>query len=260
MRSTFAALLLFLSAGSQAAGAEPPQSANEWFQGNRIVVKSTQPPGKDFSSVTMLTAANGDSEIQTSGTSEGRQFSGTLMIVSGSRMLASGLPISPGSEIDTLDIPVLQVQIALKLLARAFPGGPRSIHGETPINVSETVKPLEVATPSASGAFPPPWSISGKATETSGRISFVLAFSIQGQEQPLTISGTWERLTTAPAFPDSQPIAGWRVFALGPYSRTDPAGGTIYDYGAQEITTGFKILGEVRADAKRRTGAGPRLQ
>jgi len=191
----------------------------------------------------------GDARIEASGLAGGQSYSGTLMLISGSRMLTKDVPISPGAEIDALDGPVLQVRLVLELLARAFPGGPGTLTSPRVIDVSEPTNAISVNTQSAGGEFRAPWTLKGTARPDAAGKSFDLAFVAAGDEQPIKIGGSWSDAAKPPGLPDSFSVEGWRVFALGPHSRPSKSGGTIYEYGAQEILKKFATLGEVRRDA-----------
>jgi len=210
---------------------------------------------RDYSAVTMVTSSNGDVRIQSDTSADGKTTSVQLFLVGGRILLAKGGEITPGAEIDVIDAPVLKVQLALKLLARAIPSGASAVRSVRPIQISELKEPIEVSTTSASGQYQPPWSLRGTVKRESGtRVSFSLIFGFKDAPQPITISGFWEQTKPAPVFSDSLSVVGWRSFTIGPYSKQD-AGGTIYDYGAQEMSRQFKTLGEARAEAKKRGDA-----
>lgn len=229
--------------------------ADDWFTPTRVEVRQELLLRRDHSTVTMVTARNGDVQIHVAGSQEGKALSGDMFVIGGRILLAKGIELVPGAEIDAVDVPVLQVQLALKLLARAVPSGPAGVDGSQQIDVSEEKEPVEVGTSSASGAFAPPWSLRGPVRrETPNRVSFKFTFNFRGAPQPVTLSGFWERKIPAPSFPDSLSVAGFRAFTLGPYSRQD-AHGTVFDYGAQEMHQGFKTLGDIRAASKKRGGS-----
>jgi hypothetical protein len=196
----------------------------------------------------MAVTKNGDGRIETSGSRGGKSYAGSLMLISGNRMLARDLPMVPGAEIDALDGPVLEVNLALELLAKAFPRGPESLTTPQTVNVSEPKEPIKVSTRSASGEYPAPWTLKGSARSESSAKSFDFAFRPSGVKQAFRIVGSWAQTAKPPDLPDSLPVNGWRVFSLGPYSK-QTSGGTIHDYGAQEIGKEFVTLGDVRRDA-----------
>ncbi|MGZ5165484.1 MAG: hypothetical protein ACXWCQ_33735, partial [Burkholderiales bacterium] len=62
----------------------------------------------------------------------------------------------------------------------------------------------------------------------------------------------WER-GVFPTFLDSQSLVGWRTFHLGVH-QSNQNGGTVMDYGAQEIPAGFATVGALRRYAKQHGG------
>ena len=196
----------------------------------------------------MSVTRGGDARIESSGFSEGKSFAGSLMLISGNRMLTKDVPIEPGAEIDALDGPVLQARLALELLSRAAPGGPATLASAQAINVSDAKDSIKINTASAGGEFPAPWTLKGTVKPDGSGSVFELTFSCAGFKEPMKMSGTWVVRAIPLELPDTLSIQGWRVFSLGPYSKRDSSG-TIYDYGAQEIRKKFRTLGEVRHDA-----------
>lgn len=233
----------------------PSLLADDWFSPTTVSVRITVPPHRDFSSTSIEVAGNGDSRIQTSTFVSGKVSSGTLLVISGNYLLVKGVELKTGAEIDALDAPALEVQTVLKLLAHAVPEGPASIAGIRAIDVKEQTRAIEIATQSASGGYPAPWSLTGSVRRDSGSVlSFAVTFKFAGGTDALTMTGDWQKSSTPSQFTDSLSVAGWRAFHLGPQQSTQ-GGSTILDYGAQEIPGGFTTLGQVRAYAKRKKGA-----
>jgi hypothetical protein len=225
-------------------------AADDWFAPTRVVIRTGMLLHRDYLSVTMITSASGDTRIDVKTFANGKTRAGQLLLVGGRILLVKDVEITPGAEIDAVDAPALEVQLALKLLAKAVPSGPSAVTSTWPIQLSDQNEPIEVSTPSASGEYQAPWTLrGGLKRESSARVSFNLTFAFKGAPQPLTISGSWKQTNPAPVFPDSLSVIGWRAFKLGPYSKQD-AGGTILDYGAQELPHQFRTLGEARAEAK----------
>ena len=208
----------------------------------------------DNSTVTFTNAASGDMQIEFAGSSNGAHQAGKMIVVGGRILVANGLEFRPGAEIDTLDAPTLEVQLALKLLSKAVPGGPTQVKASQVISLEQQKDPIEVATPSASGAYAVPWSLTGRIVRgAQDRLSFTLTFTCKEAPGSITIAGMWEKTSPAPVLPDNLSLVGWRAFKIGPYTKQQ-AGGTIFDYGAQELPNKFETLGQARAAAAK-TGA-----
>src|SRR5262249_3956844 len=130
-----------------------------WFHPSEVTVTMSVTPGGGFSRVTMFVMKGNDARIEVSGNADGKSYTGSLMIVSGNRMLARNVPMEHGMEIDALDGPVLQVRLVLELLGRAFPGGPATLTAARVVDVKEMTEPVKVNTASAGGEYPAPWTL-----------------------------------------------------------------------------------------------------
>jgi hypothetical protein len=226
---------------------------SDWFNPTRVTLRSGVLLHADYSLVTFTNSANGDVRIEVASAFAGKSEKGEMIVVGGKILLAKDLEFSPGAEIDTLDGPTLEVQLLLKLLSKAVPGGPSQARLSQVVALKQQNEPIEVSTRSASGTYPVPWSLNGSLKrEGSNRLAFTLTFTFLQAPGPISFAGTWEKASVAPVLPDSMSVVGWRAFKIGPYSKQD-SHGTIFDYGAQELSTKFKTLGEARAAAK--TGA-----
>jgi hypothetical protein len=223
----------------------------EWFKPTRISVTTTTPPAKDYSHVDMSMTKSDDARIDVSGSGDGKNYSGSLILVAGNRLLTRGVEIEPGAEIDALDVPVLEVRLACELLARALPNGPRSVTSRMAVNLRDRQDPVKINTASATGEYQTPWSLNGTVRPDGTGRAFDLVFGCAGMDRNMHIVGRWTMAALALELPDSMSAAGWRVFALGPYSKQDGRG-TILDYGAKEIHSKFTTLGDVRRDAVNR--------
>ena len=221
-----------------------PALADDWFDVTRMEVHSGVLLSGQSSIVTIVNAANGDFHLRTD--------DGEMYVIGGQILLAKGVEMSLGKEIDAVDAPGLQVQLALKLLEKAVPAGPSSVRTTKSIDVSEATEPIEVATPSAGGAYAAPWQLKGTVKRVDAkRVAFDFQFKVEQAAQPFMLSGTWERATPKPVFSDLLNISAWRAFTLGPHE-TKSGRGTILDYGAQELPKRFATLGDARTAAKKR--------
>jgi hypothetical protein len=86
---------------------------------------------------------------------------GETLLVGGRVVLSRGFAGDPelGS---SLDAPALMMQLALRLLERAEPGGPARITEDRDIDLVEEVSPILLESYSATGGFQAPWSLRGR--------------------------------------------------------------------------------------------------
>jgi hypothetical protein len=134
--------------------------------------------------MSIVNASNGDFLL--------KDGAGEMMVVGGRILLAKNVDMVAGAEIDALDMPALEMRLAMTLLEKGVPAGPGSVRAQQPVNVSESSEPLEVSTPSAGGQYPAPWSLHGMVTRVdASHLSFKLTFDFNQAPQPVIISGTW---------------------------------------------------------------------
>jgi hypothetical protein len=88
----------------------------------------------------------------------GEVEAGETLLVGGRAVLSRGFASEPelGS---SLDAPALMMQLALRLLERAEPGGPAEITEAREIEVLEETSPIELESYSAVGGFKAPWAL-----------------------------------------------------------------------------------------------------
>ena len=87
---------------------------------------------------------------------------GDLLLVGGRAVLSRGFGERQAELGASLDAPALMMQLALRLLERAEPGGPSRIMGVTEIDVEDEINPILLDTQTAMGGFQPPWSLQGE--------------------------------------------------------------------------------------------------
>lgn len=181
---------------------------------------------------------------------DGKHIEGKLIIVSGRMMLAKGLDLKEGYEIDAADGPGLMMQLLLNMLDHITPDGPQVITADYSVNHIEHEKSIKVSTSSASGEFGVPWTAKGKLNkENNNIISFKINFesSISSEHKfTITMEGTWKSLELEP-LSDMMSLDGWKLYSIGPYSKKFESG-TIFDYGAQNVISGAVTLGDLREE------------
>jgi len=141
-------------------------------------------------------------------------------------MLTRGLTLDPEYRMDTLDEAALWLQLVIRILDRAFPGGPTSVVGSQPIKATHDTKGIHVNTSGATGDFSPPWKATGKANrKDNSTVDFDLNFlwymkskPQQKSSQPskltgkvnrkISISGLWQKNDNA-ILPDDMSLNGW---------------------------------------------------
>lgn len=244
--------------------ATPPPRAASWEALNEFNIRASSTGSTNRVSWRGLAAAGGrDLRIDMEQSSGGKSESGMLLLVAGDTLLAKGISLPAGAEIDVLDAPVLTLQLVTRLLATVLPGGPAGVRGTVKIDHVERESPISVGTASAGGSIPTPWYLRGSVTRAGGgRIDFDLQLfqgdALAASSSPaLTYSGSLAT-STRPPFLDSMSLAGWQAFALGPRTTQDGSA-KILDYGATPTVSPAGTVAKLRTqiEARRRAEADP---
>lgn len=177
-----------------------------------------------------------------------RRQQGEIMLVDGQAMLTRGLEPANDYEIDLLDGPLLTHQLLLALLARSVPTGPDKLAGKRKIDYREKRQTLEVATPSALGTFPPPWTVTGNLIRKSREsVHFALNFAYQigNLKTGMQLEGEWRKSRQPPQIDPALPLAGWQLYRLGTIE-FEQEGRKMQDYAAKPQNMTAATLGELR--------------
>lgn len=187
-----------------------------------------------------------------------RRQQGDIMLVDGQAMLLRGLEPASGYEIDLLDGPLLTHQLLLALLARSHPAGPDKVTGTRKIRHSEKQQTLEVATPSAIGTFPPPWTVTGKLVRKDRetlRFALQFAYQIGSLKTGMQFEGEWRKSRQPPQIDPALPLAGWRLYRLG-VIEYEQEGRKMHDFAAQPQNLTAETLGDLRKTLVSETPGG----
>ena len=183
-------------------------------------------------------------------------------MVGGRVLITNGLALEEGYEIDAVDAPFIYGILTAQLLGRAFPDGPDSLKGTRRVNVTDRREGIGIGTPSASADFAAPWTVVGSATkEKSGAVRFDLRFTSAmpaGATPPnysVHLTGSLGHAAADPALDADMPLQGWKVYGVGPRSRTQGSA-TVLDYGATLDNKGYATIAEIRQAIAEETSPG----
>lgn len=223
-------------------------SPTSWHEGNRIELILTDDQSQNRSRWLVSLYSGNDIIIEKDERYQGQSIQGVLGIIGGRMMITKDLSLKSGYEIDAADGPALMIQLLLRLLSESAPEGPIKISAPVAIDHQEPEKGIKVATAAASGVFGAPWSVTGSlAPEKDSVINFDLQLTSKVGEKDymLSLTGTWAKDDSLGALSGDTNISEWKIYKIGPYSR-EFEGGTIYDYGAQQIPETFRNVAELR--------------
>ncbi|MEJ8569088.1 hypothetical protein [Elongatibacter sediminis] len=124
----------------------------------------------------------GDLLVRTELNEPGETVHGDIALIGKRALLTRGFD-ADAAELVSIDAPALMMQLALRLLERAEPGGPAAVVKRRPVAVTEENRPIQLDTGTAVGGFPAPWSVSGElwpVNETGRRFDLEFRFSTGG--------------------------------------------------------------------------------
>jgi hypothetical protein len=243
--SMAAAAAILWAAPRMAAGPEPGRPS-AWFSPRKATVTLVSGAGAPRANLSVeALAPAGDSAIVLE-TGDGTRSSRVEMYVIGNRYwLVRGVVPTQGYELETLNEPVLTMQLVLTLLDWAAPGGPAAVPKPTPVHRKELIRTITVEALGSSGRYPPPLALDGTLSpDGDRRIHFDLRFATEpeGRRQVLSLSGEWDGAPMARHLSDEMEIDDFRVYALDARRNAE---GTVIDQGARRIT-GVRTIGELR--------------
>lgn len=250
------AVLLVAPLPLAAAEQSAPQSGSAvtaagtiWSRFTKLTLEVSDPSRNYEGSFVFDMAGTRDLMLSVDLLDKGVKSDGTILMVGGRVMATKGLDLDERKEVDALDGPVIMSKIAMGLLQYLFPDGPTSLSRRSEFGLTEKARGLQVATPTSKGVFPPPWGVKGYAEKVKGKVVFDLAFSFAPDPDvpnttEMKFRGEWEQ-GTPPRFPDTMPLAGWKVYTLGPGEEKTEKG-KILVYAARPRKGEFATMGELR--------------
>ena len=242
-RSLLASFLAVVAFTTVAAEKTP------WFRGNHVTVQVSTAGEANSTRYELWVSGPGDIRVEKSGA--GKEKPGSILLVGGRFLAMRNIDSEPGMEIDAMDVPALNWQLAAQLLERAFPGGPPASFPSKEVVITEPKQSIEVGTLSAGGEYGAPWKLRAKASRNdAGRVSYQLNFTCTdtetGKSAPsLVLTGTWEHLHPDPETPASTSLEGWKVFSLGPTQRQE-GNSHILDYGTSSPKDRAQTVGDLK--------------
>jgi hypothetical protein len=229
----------------------PESASDQWFKGNKITLTTSDRAQRNSATWKLERNDEGDLMLECGERQGGTIENGTIIVVSGCAMLTRGLKLEKGYEIDGLDGPILVIRLALTLLSKAYPDGPRSVGQKSRIELVENHLSLSIYTVSAGGEFQPPWTLKGSAgLSAEGVVQFDMSFTYANPEKPkenetMQFNGTWQLSPTSLVIADDFQLKDWQIYSLGPTKEVTGGGATIYDYGTGRMKR-YATLGELR--------------
>jgi hypothetical protein len=143
---------------------------------------------------------------------------GETLLVAGRAVLSRGFGERQAELGASLDAPALMMQMALRLLERAEPGGPSRITAVTEIDVEDEINPILLDTQTAMGGFQPPWSLKGDIAPVGLeqrrfdlRFHFMVGAGSAAQAASMRLRGQADFAAAAFPLPGSTLLKDWTL-------------------------------------------------
>lgn len=259
-------LSLLLCAISAHGLAQMQRPGTAWYIAGNVQLAITEPRVGLSASWQFDQVDSGDTRVIKDEQRMGTQVKGSVLAICENRaLLLKDLQVPKGPATNELDGPIHLLQLALRLLDRGLPQGPRAITGEAAIDVSDETNPIKVKASNSSVDFLAPWRARGKVTRVSPeQISFDLTFSYstaaaKGRRFEMSLVGVWNEHSRVPVFANDMSLVGWRVYRLDPAVRV-VAGAAMVERRVVSQSVRFNTLGDLRAYIERGWQANPRAR
>ena len=252
------AAVVLLASIAPGAGAQNPKPAEVWAGAGHIALSVTDAAGGLAAQWQFDRADNGDGRIIKDERRGTAKVSGTLLSVCDDQALMfKDIVPAQRQELNELSEPVLHLQLALRLLARAMPQGLPAAGAQTAIDIGDEKSTLRMRKDySARKDFGAPWRARGSATRGApGEVRFDMvlhyaAADAPGKQSELKLSGLWQQQSRVKALDNGFALAGWRVYRIDTVA-TVVGGNTVFDPVSMTTPLQFATLGDVRASIER---------
>jgi hypothetical protein len=251
------AAFALLASVALGAGAQSPKPAEVWFSGGHIALKATAAGDGVAAEWQFDRADNGDVRLVKNERRGNANVSGVVLSVCSDRaLLLKNIAPAPRQELRELNEPVLYLQLALRLLARAMPDGLPVAGSETAIDLGDDKNTLRLRKGySARKDIGAPWRVRGVARRSATDVRFEFLITYAGDDPPhrpseLKLAGVWEQQSRMPGLDNAFNVEGWRVHRIDTIPEI-VGGNTYFDSAARTAPLSFATLGDLRASIGR---------
>ena len=217
-----------------------------WFSATHFTVQIEFPGTDDRGSLSFAFADPGSLTIDSEQVEQGQARKAKILLIN-SRLMLTDFEPEKGREIYALDSPVLLYQLAISLLATAFPEGPQDFKGKSVVELEDRKRGIAVGTSSMSGLYRAPWHVTGSIRRKDMQsIEYDFEFDSvfgDGQQRTLALKGVWTKSFPAVFDHPTQSLKDWKAYSLEGYTLR-PDGPTMSD-GAKALPPITSTLGEL---------------
>lgn len=213
----YAAILLSLVLAPVVALAEiAPET--RWADPSHVILDVTFPGDGYHANWALFRCSCGDLLVHSDLAIPGETEKGETLMVARRAVLSRGYGEYQEELGSSLDAPALMMQLALRLLERAEPGGPSKVDSETKVDLTEELMNIMLDTGTAVGGFQAPWGVKGKlapAGDTKRRFDLEFTFTVRDdngeQDIAMHLKGVADfAKTTFPVAAD-EPLENWSL-------------------------------------------------
>jgi hypothetical protein len=210
--------MLLLAACCWAVGARADISdTTRWADPSHVVLAVEFPGDGYHADWELFRCECGDLLVRSELNVPGEVEMGETLLVGGRAVLSRGF--AGAAELgSSLDAPALMMQLALRLLERAEPGGPGKVGEAREVEVVEEVSPIHLESYSAVGGFRAPWAVKGSiepAGDTRRRFDLRFEFTVGAgsdlQRGTMRLKGVADFAALDFPLAGSTPLEGWAL-------------------------------------------------
>ena len=251
------AALAVLIAVALDAGAQKPAAESPWYAAGHVALTATDSGGL-AATWQFDRADNGDVRIVKEERRGTATVSGTVLsICNDQALLFKDIVPARRRELQELNVPVLHLQLVLRLLARALPQGPPAAATQAGVDLADDKNTLRLRKDySARKDIGVPWRARGNLSSgADGDVRFdmvvtYVAHDAPGRQSELKLTGVWRQHSGLKAIDNAFALAGWRVHRVDTVAEV-VAGNTVLDPVAMTQPLQFATVGDVRARIER---------
>lgn len=211
------ALMLSLLLAPLAALAQIPVETR-WADPSHVVLDIEFPGDGYHANWELYRCDCGDLLVQSELNIPGEAEKGETLMVGRRAVLSRGFGEHQEEMGSSLDAPALMMQLALRLLERAEPGGPSKVTAETQVDITEQIMNIMLDTGTAAGGFQAPWGVKGRIApvgETRRRFDLDFTFAIRdanGEQQVgMQLKGEADFASTEFPVGGGEALEGWSL-------------------------------------------------
>ena len=189
-----------------------------WADPSHVILDMTFPGDGYHANWELFRCSCGDLLVHSDLAIPGETEKGETLMVARRAVLSRGYGVYQEEAGSSMDAPALMMQLTLRLLERAEPGGPSKVEEEVSVDVTEEIMNIMLDTGTAVGGFQAPWSVKGKlapAGDEKRRFDLDFTFTVRDDDGELEVTMHLKGMadfakTPFPVAP-TEPLENWTL-------------------------------------------------